>query len=472
MMARGGSHVGPCRFFSNLHPQENSRPLTANAILLPALSRQVEWTCLLVGNRFVWRRHSHHALSWFNPPLFVPLSLKDFWLSHRFLLHNCNIEISNHIQADIALFFDPSFDSMDPTSQFRVLCSVPLNSQCCGEIRVLYLQPTSTNHKLLSPQKWVTYISEAAWISSSPTLQLNSTTLLPCRALPLTTRSGNTLLCLEASWQIQTWSRVLERVDSETNKKLQIPSMWQTRTMNRMLTYSQNLKDEPFKDNLDRCLLLLLLLLLLLHFPLSSLFIVGWHLSRNARPWKRRMRSNDTKATATRERTWPACLWRNWYSMLSIICWCLMQTVIEIVWFSVFFDGLTWHTKSWKLGDNFQPLPEGAPPPLVEASWWRSRWSPWMTSMLKSRVIWASRVHLQLWRDFMNWRSRWQWRPMSPVTRTIWRNRMGRVGEAGVEEDAEASSLIQILATVGEIQRVWTGQTGLPDYLGFWKSEN
>ena len=61
---------------------------------------------------------------------------------------------------------------------------------------------------------------------------------------------------------------------------------------------------------------------------------------------------------------------------------------------------------------------------------------------------------------------------MSPVTRTIWRNRMGRVGEAGVEEDAEASSLIQILATVGEIQRVWIGQTGLPDYFGFWKSEN
>lgn len=87
MMAWRGSHVGPCRFFSNLHPQENSRPLTANAILLPALSRQVEWTCLLVGNRFVWRRHSHHALSWFNPSVFVPLSLKDFWLSHRFLLH-------------------------------------------------------------------------------------------------------------------------------------------------------------------------------------------------------------------------------------------------------------------------------------------------------------------------------------------------------------------------------------------------
>ena len=40
-------------FFFNLHSQENSRPLTANAILLPALSRQVEWTCLLVGNRWV-----------------------------------------------------------------------------------------------------------------------------------------------------------------------------------------------------------------------------------------------------------------------------------------------------------------------------------------------------------------------------------------------------------------------------------
>lgn len=41
-----------------------------------------------------------------------------------------------------------------------------------------------------------------------------------------------------------------------------------------------------------------------------------------------------------------------------------------------------------------------------------------------------------------------------------------------MEEDAETSSLMQNLATVGEIQRVWTGQTGLPDDLGFWKSEN
>lgn len=40
------------------------------------------------------------------------------------------------------------------------------------------------------------------------------------------------------------------------------------------------------------------------------------------------------------------------------------------------------------------------------------------------------------------------------------------------QDGVERPSLIQLLATAGEIQRVWTGQTGLPEYLGFWKSEN
>ena len=140
----GGSHVGPVGFFQ-----------TCTLRRIPVLWRPTPFCCLpcrdrwsdlfASGQSFGLKTTQSSCLELIQPSVFVPLSLKEVWLSHRFLLHNCNIEISNHIQADIALFFDPSFDSMDPTPQFRVLCSV--HSQCCGEIRVLYSnqhQPTTS----------------------------------------------------------------------------------------------------------------------------------------------------------------------------------------------------------------------------------------------------------------------------------------------------------------------------------------
>ena len=132
-----------------------------------------------------------------------------------------------------------------------------------------------------------------------------------------------------------------------------------------------------------------------------------------------------------------------------------------------FFDGLTLHdipslflNKSWTMGGNFQLLPEGSP-------------LPWSRRVGEGAVVTMDDLyakesgHLSLAGSsstverLHELKIKMAVEAMSPVTRTIWRNRMGRVGEAGVEEDAEASSLIQILATVGEIQRVWTGQTGL-----------